>query len=158
MSRTRIESGDLKVVGVNAFTETEPSPLEGEGLIQRPDEVAEREAIDDVREWRSKRDNEAVDKALDELRRVAASDENIMPATIALAHAGGTTGEWGAALRDVFGEYRAPTGVSGGIGQRTGDLAELATRNRALAGGPPRLLVAKPLAAGSVSGGSGSAK
>src|SRR5919107_236096 len=74
--RTRIESGEMKVVGVNAFTETEPSPLEGEGLIQRPDEVAEREAVDDVRQWRSKRDNDAVEKALDELRRVAASDEN----------------------------------------------------------------------------------
>ena len=88
--------------------------------------------------------------ALDELRR-AATDEgpggNIMEATIALAHAGGTTGEWAGALRDVFGEFRAPTGVSGGVGRRGDDLAPIRLRTRALAdrtGGPPRFLVAKP--------------
>jgi ethylmalonyl-CoA mutase len=72
---------------------------------------------------------------------------NIMEATIALAHAGGTTGEWAGALRQVFGEFRAPTGVSGGVGRRGEDLAPLIARTRALAattGGPPRLLVAKP--------------
>ena len=142
--RTKIESGELKVVGVNAFTETEPSPLEGEGLIQRPDEVAEREAVEDVREWRSKRDNDAVEKALDELRRVAASDENIMPATIALAHAGGTTGEWAGALREVFGEFRAPTGVGAAVGGRGESMDEVRRKTSGLAGGPPRLLVAKP--------------
>ena len=67
-----------------------------------------------------------------------------MPATIALAHAGGTTGEWGAALREVFGEFRAPTGVAAAAGARAGGLADLVARNRALPGGPPRLLVAKP--------------
>ena len=71
---------------------------------------------DDVRQWRTRRDADAVAKALDELRRAAEGDENVMPATIALAHAGGTTGEWAGALRDVFGEYRAPTGVAGPVG------------------------------------------
>jgi (2R)-ethylmalonyl-CoA mutase len=142
--RTRIESGELKVVGVNSFTETEPSPLAGEGLIQRPDVVAEREAIDDVREWRSRRDNEAVEKALDALRRVASSDENIMPATIALAHAGGTTGEWAGALREVFGEFRAPTGVSAAVGGRGGSMDDVRRITSSMPGGPPRLLVAKP--------------
>ena len=90
--------------------------------------------------------------ALDELRRVANDDGpsgNIMEATIALAHAGGTTGEWAGALREVFGEFRAPTGVSGGVGRRGDDLglAPVLLRTKALAertGGPPRLLVAKP--------------
>jgi (2R)-ethylmalonyl-CoA mutase len=99
---------------------------------------------DDVRAWRSSRDQAAVDAALAELRRVAATDENVMPATIALAHAGGTTGEWAAALRDVFGEYRAPTGVGGAVGQRGGEVSDVVARVRALPGGPPRLLVAKP--------------
>ena len=85
--------------------------------------------------------------ALDELRRVAETTEsgvNIMPATVALARAGGTTGEWAGALREVFGEYRAPTGVGAASGGRSGDLASVAARVKALAGGPPRLLVAKP--------------
>jgi (2R)-ethylmalonyl-CoA mutase len=97
-----------------------------------------------VAQWRSSRDQEAVDKALAELRRVADSDENIMPATIALAHAGGTTGEWAGALREVFGEYRAPTGVGGAVGTRGGAMDAALARARALPGGPPRLLVAKP--------------
>ena len=88
--------------------------------------------------------------ALDELRRVAEDDGpegNVMEATIALAHAGGTTGEWAGALREVFGEFRAPTGVSGGVGRRGEELAPIRLRVQALAertGGPPRLLVAKP--------------
>ena len=142
--RAKIESGELKVVGLNSFTETEPSPLEGEGLIQRPDEVAEREAVEDVQRWRSERDGEAVQNALDELRRVAATDENIMPATIALAQAGGTTGEWAGVLREVFGEFRAPTGVSGAVGQRGSSMDAVRQRTATLAGGPPRLLMAKP--------------
>jgi (2R)-ethylmalonyl-CoA mutase len=78
---------------------------------------------------------------------VAESGENLMPATIALAHAGGTTGEWAGALRAIFGEYRAPTGVSGGVGHRGAEVAGVRARTKALAertGGPPRLLVAKP--------------
>jgi len=100
--------------------------------------------VADVRQWRSQRDQAAVDVALTELRRVAQSDENVMPATIALAKAGGTTGEWGALMREVFGEFRAPTGVAGATGGTTGALSAVAERSRAMTGGPPRLLVAKP--------------
>jgi (2R)-ethylmalonyl-CoA mutase len=85
-----------------------------------------------------------VQAALDELRRVASTVENVMPATIALAHAGGTTGEWGEVLRDVFGEYRAPTGVSGAVGGRGEEMAPTVAKVKALIGGPPRFLVAKP--------------
>ena len=67
-------------------------------------------------EWRADRDDDAVKRSLDELRRVAATSENVMPATIDLAHAGGTTGEWAGVLREVFGEYRAPTGVAAAAG------------------------------------------
>ena len=141
----RIETGDLQVVGVNCFSETAPSPLGGEGIILRVDPAAEAELRDDVRDWRQAREHDAVEKALDELRRVAASDENVMPATIALAHAGGTTGEWAGALREVFGEYRAPTGVTAAVGGRaTDEMAEVLARVRSMRGGPPRLLVAKP--------------
>src|SRR3546814_207211 len=108
----KLESGELKVVGVNTFTEALPSPLEGEGSILKVDPALEAQTIAEVQAWRSERDNDAVKRALDELRRVAGSDENIMPATIALAHAGGTTGEWAGVLREEFGEYRAPTGVA----------------------------------------------
>jgi len=142
--RSKIESGERKVVGVNCYTETEPSPLEGEGLIQRPDEVAERQALDDVAEWRSQRDAGDVAKAMEELRRVATTKENIMPATIALAHAGGTTGEWAGALREVFGEFRAPTGVAGAVGARGHSMDAVRKVTSSMDGGPPRLLVAKP--------------
>jgi (2R)-ethylmalonyl-CoA mutase len=110
----RIEAGDLTVVGVNRFTETEPSPLaagEDGGIlvVDAGVEAHQREALD---QWRAARDQAAVDAALGELARVAADDaENIMPATIAAARAGVTTGEWAQTLRDAFGEYRAPTGV-----------------------------------------------
>src|SRR5205085_9797159 len=139
-----IESGDLKVVGVNVYPEGEPSPLGGEEIILRVDPAVEAEMKDDVADWRAARDNDAVDRALDELRQAAASDVNVMPATIALAHAGGTTGEWAGALREVFGEYRAPTGVAAAVGRRANGLGALAERLRGLPGGPPRLLVAKP--------------
>ncbi len=110
----RIESGELTVVGQNAFTETEPSPLaQGEdGGILTVDPGTEAEQIRAVQAWRTQRDQDAVDRALVELRRVAAAtEENIMAATIAAARAGATTGEWAQALRDCVGEYRAPTGV-----------------------------------------------
>ncbi len=139
----RIEAGEQVVVGVNRFTETASSPLGGEGAILRVDEGVEAEMIADVERWREGRDTPAVHAALDELRRAAESDVNVMPATIALARAGGTTGEWGAAMREVFGEYRAPTGV-GGVPHRSGGLTAVAARVKALPGGPPRLLVAKP--------------
>jgi (2R)-ethylmalonyl-CoA mutase len=140
----RIEAGDLKVVGVNCFTESAPSPLVGEESILRVDPAVEADMRADVAEWRRTRDAAAVQRALDELRRVAATDENLVPASIALAHAGGTTGEWGAALREVFGEYRAPTGVAGAVGQRGTAMADVVARVKAMAGGPPKLLVAKP--------------
>jgi (2R)-ethylmalonyl-CoA mutase len=149
----RIESGEQKVIGVNSFTETAPSPLVGDGEIEnilKVDHRVEAEMIADVERWRAGRDASAVQAALDELRRVAEDDGpggNVMEATIALAHAGGTTGEWAGALREVFGEFRAPTGVSGGVGRHGDDLAPIRLRTRQLAertGGPPRLLVAKP--------------
>ena len=106
----RIESGEQVLVGVNRFTETEPSPLTAEdGGILVVDPGVEAEAREAVQRWRAERGD--VSEALDELRRVAASDENIMEATLAAARAGVTTGEWAGALRDVFGSYRAPTGV-----------------------------------------------
>ncbi|MGD9792554.1 MAG: methylmalonyl-CoA mutase family protein [Acidimicrobiia bacterium] len=141
---SRIESGDQIVVGVNRFTETEPSPLGGAESIVKVDAAVEAEMVADVQAWRAKRDNAAVTAALDHLRSAAAGTENIMIATIELARAGGTTGEWAGALREVFGEYRAPTGVSAAAGRRSGDLAEVAEKVKAMAGGPPRLLVAKP--------------
>ena len=151
----RIESGEQQVVGVNCFTETAPSPLLGDGEFEnilKVDHNVEAEQIVEVERWRAERDAGAVRAALDELRRVAnddGPDGNIMAATIALAHAGGTTGEWAGALREVFGEFRAPTGVSGGVGRRGDDvgLAPVRLRTKALAertGGPPRFLVAKP--------------
>ncbi len=100
--------------------------------------------IADVTAWRSSRDQAAVDAALAELRRVAGSDENVMPATIALARAGGTTGEWGQVMREAFGEFRGPTGVGGTSGGATGGLADVAARLRSRPDGPVRLLVAKP--------------
>jgi (2R)-ethylmalonyl-CoA mutase len=140
----RIESGEQTVVGVNAYTESTESPLGGEGAILTVDPAVGQQMVADVRQWRSRRDQAAVDSALDELRRVALTDENIMPATIALAKAGGTTGEWGTLMREVFGEFRAPTGVAGATGGSTGALSAVADRVRSMAGGPPRLLVAKP--------------
>jgi len=149
----RIESGEQVVVGVNKFTETTESPLtSGSSLeaIMTVDPKVEREMIDDVEKWRANRDENAVRTALQELTRVAISskpEDNIMIPTIALAKAGGTTGEWAGALRDVYGEYRAPTGVRGGISNRGDDFALLVARSKAVQakrGTPPKLLVAKP--------------
>jgi ethylmalonyl-CoA mutase len=145
--RTRnIESGAQIVVGMNRFTETEPSPLQGADgdHILTVDPAAEAHTIADVQEWRAERDSAAVGAARAELDRVARSGENVMPATIALAQAGGTTGEWAATLRDVFGEFRAPTGVSAAVGHRSFELADVAERVKNLPGGPPRLIIAKP--------------
>ena len=142
----RIESGAQTVVGVNKYTEAAESPLGGEDSIMKVDAGVQDELIADVEAWRSNRDADAVKRSLDELRRVAESGENVMPATIDLAHAGGTTGEWSELLRDVFGEYRAPTGVAAasGFGPTSDGLRGVAERIKARAGGPPRLLVAKP--------------
>ena len=139
-----IESGALTVVGVNKYTETAPSPLGGAESILKVDAAVQDEMIADVQAWRSERDSDAVKRSLDELRRAAESGANVMPATIDLAHAGGTTGEWAGVLREVFGEYRAPTGVGAAVGHASGGLAEVAARVKAMDGGPPRFLVAKP--------------
>ena len=109
-----IERGEQVVVGVNQFVETEPSPLAAgtEAILTVPERV-ETEQIERLKAWRERRDARAAASALDALKAAAQEDRNIMPASIECAKAGVTTGEWGAALREVFGEYRAPTGVSG---------------------------------------------
>src|SRR5204863_1190958 len=110
-----IESGELQVFGQNAFTETEDSPLTAgaDGGILTPDPEVERECREALETWKAERDQAAVDRALEELA-AAARDEsaNIMPATIAAAKAGATTGEWAGTLREVFAAYRSPTGVA----------------------------------------------
>jgi (2R)-ethylmalonyl-CoA mutase len=149
----RIESGEQTVVGVNRFVETAPSPLtdaESMDAVMTVDPSVEQELIDDVRAWRAHRDNATVEAALDELRRVARSadaNDNVMVASIALAKAGGTTGEWANALREVYGEYRAPTGVRATNSSRGESFSNLVIRSKALyerRGTPPKLLVAKP--------------
>jgi (2R)-ethylmalonyl-CoA mutase len=151
----RIETGELAVVGVNCFTQTAGSPLAPSdetgrsaiGTILRVDPAVESEMRADVEAWRASRDAAAVSRALDHLQRSAEGSDNVMPATIELAHAGGTTGEWAGALRQVFGEYRAPTGVSGGVGHRGAEFRSVVDRSRVMTdrtGSPPRLLVAKP--------------
>jgi (2R)-ethylmalonyl-CoA mutase len=124
----RIEAGELTVVGMNRFTSTEPSPLtadaDGGILVVDPEIEAQQRAA--VAKWRDQRDQAAVDAALEELARVASEhDENIMPATIAAARAGATTGEWSQTLRDAFGEYRAPTGVGEASAVSSEEIAEL---------------------------------
>ena len=171
----RIESGELTVVGVNDFTETAPSPLEGDESILRVDPEVEAGLVADLEQWRAARDSNRVVAALDDLRVAASGDVNIMGPSIEAAHAGVTTGEWAQALREVFGEFRAPTGLDGSAaGRRPGaarrrtaagdespasqaqpngssdshdrrlSLAAVAARCAAMAGGPPRVLVAKP--------------
>ncbi len=127
----RIERGEQKVVGQNSFRETEESPLTAgaDGGILTPDPEIERERIAALRAWKASRDQPAVDAALAELARVAGTDdENIMPATIAAAKAGATTGEWAEVLREAFGAYRGPTGVDGAA--PAGDRAQLETIRR----------------------------
>ena len=140
----RIETGDQVVVGVNKFTETTDSPLGGDGNILKVDPAVETETIADTNAWRAGRDNAAVEAALRDLRHAAAEGLNIVPPSIALAKAGGTTGEWGTALREIFGEYRAPTGVAAALGRRTAELADVAQFVKSIPGGPPKFLVAKP--------------
>jgi ethylmalonyl-CoA mutase len=140
----RIESGEQQVVGVNVFTETASSPLGTTGNILTVDPLLEAETIADVRAWRAVRDSSAVSAALAALTAAAADGTNIMDPSIELARVGGTTGEWATALRGVFGEYRASTGVASASGRSGGELAEVAARVKLMRGGPPRLLVAKP--------------
>jgi (2R)-ethylmalonyl-CoA mutase len=107
-----IERGEQVVVGVNKYLESETSPLAGtaDSILTVSDD-AERSQIDRLKAWRASRDDAAVAEALNELKRAARGNGNIMPASITCAKAGVTTGEWGWALREAFGEYRAPTGV-----------------------------------------------
>jgi (2R)-ethylmalonyl-CoA mutase len=147
----RIEDGSLRVIGQNCYTEAEPSPLQtGEdGGILRVDPAVEASAIEAVTKWRAERDESAVTAALGDLRDAAADpDVNIMPATLAAAAAGATTGEWAAALRAVFGEYRAPTGVGEAAAAPSDDsLAALRDRVEEVSGALGRrikILVGKP--------------
>jgi ethylmalonyl-CoA mutase len=143
-----IERGEQTVVGVNRFIETEPSPLAaGEGAILTVPPEVEPEQIAKLNEWRAARDAKAVEAALAELRRAAQSGANIMPASIACAKAGVTTGEWGEVLRRGFGEYRAPTGVSHAARndcQGIDDLRAEVDRMTKKLGRRPKILVGKP--------------
>ncbi|HEY6399214.1 MAG TPA: protein meaA [Solirubrobacteraceae bacterium] len=146
----RIESGELTVVGVNRFDSTELSPLtdRADGGILVVDPEVEAQRRDAVARWRSERDQRAVEDALAELARAAGEEgANIMPATIAAARAGATTGEWAQTLRAVFGEYRAPTGVGEAAATSSEALAELrddVERLSELLGRRLKLLVGKP--------------
>jgi (2R)-ethylmalonyl-CoA mutase len=148
--RARLESGEDVVVGVNAFTESEPNPLlaDLDAAIQTADPQAEAEAIANVAAWRVDRDNDAVVASLDALAAAAKTEENLMLPTLACVRAGVTTGEWSNALREVFGEYRAPTGVAGVSGAPDGELIAKARAAVAQTGDEVgrrlRLLVGKP--------------
>jgi ethylmalonyl-CoA mutase len=151
--RRRIEAGEEVVVGVNRFDTTEDSPLEGEGTIETIKPEVEQEAVEAIERWRAGRQQSEVDKALELLTSAARTDANLMDATLECARAGVTTGEWAGALREVFGEYRAPTGVSGASasgelsGEASDELATVRERVRATGeqlGGRLRMLVGKP--------------
>ncbi len=122
----RIEKGETVVVGVNKYQAGEPSPLmTGDGGIMVVDPAVEADQIDRLEAWRGARDADAVATALAALRNAAVSGENVMPASIACARAGVTTGEWAAQMRAVHGEYRGPTGVSAGKSNKTEGLDDL---------------------------------
>jgi (2R)-ethylmalonyl-CoA mutase len=149
--RRRVESGEDVVVGVNKFATTEPSPLQAEGAnaIEQIDPVVERHAVEAIRAWRSSRDDALVKSTLDDLRAAAKTDRNLVEVTIACAKAGVTTGEWSQALRETFGEYRAPTGVSAASasGEAGVEIARVRERVRATGeelGERLRILVGKP--------------
>lgn len=145
-----IESGERIVVGVNKFQSTEPSPLStGSGSIQVVPEHVGEEAIERLRAWKAQRDEAAVEKALADLASAAREDRNIVEPSIVAAKAGVTTGEWGATLREIFGEYRAPTGV-GRAAREASDGGEIAKVRAAVEaasvtlGRRLKLLVGKP--------------
>ncbi|MDO9497853.1 MAG: methylmalonyl-CoA mutase family protein, partial [Nocardioides sp.] len=149
--RGRIESGEEKVVGVNVYETTEPSPLTADldGAIMSADPQAEQQAKQSVAEWKAKRDEAEVGEALAALAEAAKTTENLMAATLVAARAGATTGEWAGTLREVFGEFRAPTGVSGAVGVAEAGAELTAVREKVRAtseelGGRLRLLVGKP--------------
>ncbi len=149
--RAKIEAGEEIIVGVNKFETTEPSPLTAnlDDAIMTADPKAEEAAIESVRAWKEQRDEAAVAEALANLAAEAKTDKNLMAATLAAARAGATTGEWAGTLREVFGEFRAPTGVSGAVGVAEAGAELSAVRDRVAAtgeelGGRLRLLVGKP--------------
>lgn len=144
----KIESKETTVVGVNRWIETTPSPLTaGDGSIMVSDPKAEADQIERLTAWRATRDEAAVQAALTALRTAAASGANIMPASVAAAKAGATTGEWGLMVRTAFGEYRAPTGVSRNPSNRTEGLEPIREAVQILSaklGRPLKFLVGKP--------------
>jgi len=149
--RRRLESGADVVVGVNRFESTEPNPLTADlgTSIMTVDPAVEAAAVESLHRWRAERDDAEVSAALDGLRDAAKTEANLMAATLQCARAGVTTGEWAGALREVFGEYRAPTGVSSSAatGEPGEALATVRARVRATAdelGGRLRMLVGKP--------------
>jgi len=145
----RIETGEQKVIGVNCYQQTEASPLTAdlEGAIFRADPKAEQEQVERLRAFRASRNAAEVDTALRALADAVGAGDNVMGASIRCAHAGVTTGEWSDTLRRIFGEYRAPTGVSGQASAGSEELVELRARLQALTeriGHTPRFLVGKP--------------
>jgi ethylmalonyl-CoA mutase len=154
--RRRMESGEAVVVGVNRFDTTEPSPLQAEGAAatETVDPATEAAAVEAITAWRAARDQPAADAALNDLRDAALkhppqADANLMAASIACAKAGVTTGEWAGVLREVFGEFRAPTGVSAAVaaGEAAAEIAAVRQRVRAAGdeiGTRLRMLVGKP--------------
>jgi (2R)-ethylmalonyl-CoA mutase len=149
--RRRMESGEDVVVGVNRFDSTEPNPLTADldTAIMVVDPAVEAAAQEAVRQWRAARDPEPVERALTALRTAAGTDENLMAATLECARVGVTTGEWAGVLREVFGEYRAPTGVAAATGGGEAGETLTAVRERVRAtgeelGGRLRFLVGKP--------------
>ena len=144
----KIETKETTVVGVNRWTQTTESPLTaGDGAIMVADADAERDQIERLTAWRAARDEAKVQAALNALRAAAASGANVMPASIAAAKAGATTGEWGAMVRAAFGEYRAPTGVSRNPSNRTEGLEPIREAVQAVSaklGRPLKFLVGKP--------------
>ena len=149
--RARIESGEEVIVGVNKYETTEPSPLTADldGAIMAADPEAERTALTSVEEWKAQRDDAEVAEALAALAAAAKTDINLMGPTLVAARAGATTGEWAGTLREVFGEYRGPTGVSGAVGVAEAGEELTAVRDRVretgeALGGRLRLLIGKP--------------
>ncbi|MFB9928188.1 protein meaA [Amycolatopsis halotolerans] len=149
--RRGMESGERVLVGVNKFETTEPSPLQAEGAqaIETIDPAVEKAAVAAVEKWREERDNTAVAASLAALKSRAATSDNLFEATVDCARAGVTTGEWAGALREVFGEYRAPTGVSAASAVGQGDpelerVRELVRRTESEMGERLRILVGKP--------------
>jgi (2R)-ethylmalonyl-CoA mutase len=150
-----IEGGEQTVVGVNKYIESAPSPLiaDLDDAILTVDPQVDADQRAALARWKEERDDEAVQKALAALEHAARNDENMMPVSIAAAHAGVTTGEWAGLLRNVFGEYRAPTGVAGATVKSAANKAQAETVERlrsrlheleARMGRRPKLLVGKP--------------